>query len=113
MALLAELLKHVAQGGAGPKRRGAVDAETLGELVGGVEADAPDIAGQPVGVVAHQVDGLLAVLLVDAHGPRGADAVRLQEDHDLAHGLLFAPAFADLLDAARADSLDLLEEGGA
>ena len=55
--------------------------------------------GQPVRVGAHQVDGLVAVGLVDAHGPRGADAVRLQEDHDAAHGLLLLPALADALDA--------------
>src|SRR5262249_29524111 len=61
----------------------------------------------------HQLDGLLAVGLVDAHGPGGADAVRLQEDEDVAHRLLLAPALADALHAAGADSLDLLQKGGA
>src|SRR5262249_58686081 len=54
--------------------------------------------------------GLFAVSLVDSHGPRGADAVRLEKDHDAAHRLLFLPAFADALQAARADAFHLLEE---
>ena len=64
--------------------------------------------GQAIRVRAHQLDGLVAVGLVDADGPGGADAVRLQEDHDVADGLLLLPALADLLDALRADALDLL-----
>src|SRR5262249_4715835 len=58
-------------------------------------------------------DRLIAVRLVDAHGPRRADAVRLQKHHDGPHGLLLLPAFADALDTARADPLDLLEKSGA
>ena len=75
-------LQDVAHGGPGPQRRGAVDAEPLGQLVGRLEADAPDVGGQAIGVVPHELDGLVAVGLVDADGPRRADAVRLQEDHD-------------------------------
>src|SRR5439155_574314 len=63
--------------------------------------------------LAHQVHGPVAVGAVDAHGPGGADAVRLEEYHDVADGLLLVPALADLLDAPRADALDLLEEARA
>src|SRR5262249_1754424 len=108
--LLAELLQDVAQRGAGAQRRAAVDAQALGELVGGVEAEAPDLARQPVRVLADALDRLLAVSLVDADRAGRADAVRLQEHHDGAHRLLLAPALADALDAARADPLDLLQE---
>src|SRR5262249_6913066 len=80
------------------------------ELVGALEADAPDVGGQAIRVGPHQVDGLVAVCLVDADGPGGADAVRLEEDHNGPHRLLLLPALADALDAARADALDLLEE---
>src|SRR5437764_12128077 len=42
-----------------------------------------------------------------------ADTVRLQEDHDVADGLLLPPAFADARDQLGADALDFLEERGA
>jgi hypothetical protein len=105
----AELLQDVAQGGAGAQRRGAVDAEALGQLVGRLEAEAPHVGGQAVRVGPHQLQRALAVGLVDAHRPRRADAVRLEEDHDAAHRLLLLPALADALDAPGADALDLLE----
>ena len=110
MALAAQLLKDVANRGPSPQRRGAVDAEPFGQFVGGLEADAPDVGGQAIGIFLHQLDGLVAVGLVDADGPGGADAVRLQEHHDAADGFLLLPAFADALDAARADALDLLQK---
>src|SRR5262249_55039765 len=97
----------------GAKRRGAVDAQSAGQFVGGLEAEAPDVGGQAVWVGPHDLKGLLSVGLVNAHGPTGADTLRLEEDHQAAHRLLLLPAFADALDAASADALDLLEEGWA
>src|SRR5262249_29520617 len=87
------------------------DAQAAGQLVRGLEADAPDVGGQAIGVGPHQFHGLVAVGLVDAHGPRGADAVRLEEDHDATDGLLLLPALADALQSARAEPRDLLKEG--
>ena len=52
-----------------------LDAEPGGDLVGGAEADAADVAREPVGVLADQAHGLGAVGLVDPHRPRGADPV--------------------------------------
>ena len=46
------------------------------------------------------LDGVLAVGLVDAHGPAGADAVGVQEHHDVADDLLLRPGFLDALRGA-------------
>src|SRR5262249_15561012 len=72
--------------------------------------DTPDVAGEAIGIGADDVDGLVAIRLVDAKRPVRADAVRGKEDGDVANGFLLPPALADLLDAARADALHLLEE---
>src|SRR5262245_46146471 len=103
-------MKHVEQGGAGTCRRRRVDAESAGQLVGRLEADAPDVRGKTVRVLADDAHSLVAVGLVDADGPLRAEAVRLEEEHDVADGLLLAPALADLGDPLRADSLHFLEE---
>ena len=90
-----------------------IDAEALGEFVGGFEANAPNVGGQTIWVGAHEFDGLIAVGFVDAHRFGRADAVRLQKDDDAAHGLLFVPAFADELQTLGADALDFLQKRGA
>ena len=110
VAFLAEALQEEADGGAGAVRRLRIDAETPAEVVGRLEADAPDVGGQAIRVAAHHVDGLIAIGLVDADGAGRADAVRLKKDHDGADGFVLLPAFADALNAARADALDFLEE---
>jgi len=60
--------------------------------------------GQPVGVAADFFDGVLAVGLVDAHRPAGADPVGVQKDHDLTDDLLFHPCLLDPLPALGADA---------
>src|SRR5262249_43686994 len=111
--LAAALLEHKADRRPGPQRRVALDPEAQGEAVRGLETDAPDVGGQAVRVGPHQFNGLVAVGLVDADGAGCADAVFLQKQHDAAHRLLLLPAFADALQAARADALHLLEKGRA
>ncbi len=104
MAVAGDLLQHMAHAGLGADQRVRRDAEPLGDGVGGLEADAVDVQRQPVRVLAHPLDGLLAIGLVDAHRARGADAVGLQKDHDLADDLLLGPGLGDALLALRADT---------
>ena len=52
---------------------------------------------QPVWVLGHHLDGVGAIGLEDAHRPRGADAVAVQEHHDFPHRLLFGPGGDDAL----------------
>ena len=88
------------------------EAEALGDLVGGLESDAADVAGEAVRIGADDLDGLVAVGLVDADGAGGGDAVAVEEDHDLADGLLLIPRLLDALAALGADAVNFLEPGG-
>ena len=84
----------------------------IGDRVGGLEADAADVAREPVRVLGHHLDGVGAIGLVNPHGTGRADAVAVQEDHDLAHDLLLGPGGGDALRADRADAIDLAHPVG-
>ena len=90
--------------GADPDHRRLLDAELHGDGVGGLEADAADVARQAIGVFGHDLDGIRAIGLEDAHGPGRADAMAVQEDHDLPHDLLFGPGIGDALGTDGADA---------
>ena len=104
MALVHRLGQRIGDAGAHPDHRRLLDAELHGDRVGGLEADAADVAREAVRVFGHDLDGIRAVGLVDADCARRADAVAVQEDHDLAHDLLLGPGVGDALGADRADA---------
>src|SRR6266487_873528 len=84
-----------------------VDAELHRDGVGGLEPDATDVARQAIGVLRHHLHGIAAVGLVDAHRPRRADTMAVQEDHDLADCLLLGPGGRDAAGSHRADAVHL------
>ena len=104
VALVHGLGQRVGDPGAHPDHRRLLDAELHGDRVGGLEADAADVARQPIRVLGHDLDGIGAVGLEDANGAGGADAMAVQEDHDLAHDLLLGPGAGDALGAHGADA---------
>ena len=108
-----EFVQGVLDAGARPQRRILGHAHLGGDLVGGLEADAPDVACEEVRVAPDALDGLLAVGLVDPEGAAGGDAVAEQEGHDLADHPLFLPGFLDRVPPLRADTFDFLKAGGA
>src|SRR6266446_7691543 len=79
------------------------DAQLARDLVRRAEADASDIASQPIGVLRYEPNGISAVSFVDAHRARRADAVAVQEQHDLPNHLLLCPASDNALRALWAD----------
>jgi hypothetical protein len=91
---------------------GFLDAELHGDGVGGLEADAADVARRAIWVFRHHLDGVGAIGLEYSHGPRRADAVAVEEHHDLAHDLLFGPGRDDTLRAHRSDPVDLTQAVG-
>ena len=109
VALVQGLRKRVTHPGADPHHGVLGDAEFGRDLVGGLEADAADVAREAVRVLADDRHGLGAVGLVDAHRPARADAMGVQEQHDLAHDLLLGPASGDALGALGAYALDLAQ----
>ena len=96
-----------------PDHRGLLDAESFRDQIGGTEADAPDVTGQPVGILAHDLHGIGAVGLEDAHRAARADTVLVQEHHDLADHLLVRPGRGDPGRPGRSDTLDLAQTAGA
>ena len=112
MALVHGLGQRIGDAGANPHHGGLLDAELHGDGVGGLEADAADIARQPIRVLGHDLDGVGTIGLEDPHRPRRADAVAVQEDHDLPHRLLLGPGGKDAGSANRPDAVDLAQPVG-
>ena len=100
------------QAGPDPQQRVPGDAEGGGDPVGGQEADATHVAGEPVRVLGDQADRVAAVEPVDPDAPGGADLMPVQEDHDLAHGTLLGPALDDLAGPLRPDAGQLTQPLG-
>ena len=65
--ILGSLLEHVHNSRLVAKVGIGSDAEFACDRIGGHEADAEDIGGELVGVLRDDLDGLVAVLLVDLH----------------------------------------------
>jgi len=93
-------------------KRGLLDAELCRDLVGGAEADAADVASQAVGVFRDEPNSIGTIGLVNAHRPRCADAIAVQEQHDLSDDLLLGPASDDPLRTLGADAGDLTQTPG-
>ncbi len=86
-----------------------LDAEPGRDLIGGAKADAADIARQTVWIVGDDLHRRLSVGLEDADRSRRADAVRVQEQHDLADHLLVRPPGDDAPCPLGADAGDLAQ----
>ncbi len=113
MTVSGDLLQHVAHAGLGADEGVVRDSQLLGDGVGGLEADAMDVEGEPVGVLADLLDRLVPIGLVDAHRPCRADAVGLEEDHDLPDDLLLRPGAGYPLLALGTDTFQLQQPVGA
>ena len=109
MPLVHGLGQRIGNPGANPHHRGLLDAELHRDGVGGLEADAADVAREPIRVLGHDLDGVGAVGLEDAHRPRRADTVAVQEHHDFPHRLLLGPGGENAGGANRADAVDLAQ----
>jgi hypothetical protein len=109
VAVLDVLAEDVDQAGLEAGRRVLGLAQALGDRVGGAEADAPDLEGQPVRVVADDPDRVLAVALDDARGEGDRHAVAEQEHHHVLDVAVLGERGRDLVGAGAADAVDLGE----
>ena len=112
MALVHRLRQSIGNPGAHPRHGGLLDAELHRNGVGGLEPDAADVAREPVRVLGHDLDGVGAVGLEDAHRARRADPMAVQEHHDFSHRLLLGPRGQDAGGPHTADALDLPQPVG-
>ena len=89
------------------------DSDVLGDLVGGLEADAVDVFGQHVRIVLDLPNRLIPIRLIDPHGLAGADSVAVEEEHDFTDLLALLPSLLDPLPALRSDAFHRFEFPGA
>jgi hypothetical protein len=111
VAFVHRLGQCIGNPGPHPRHGGLLDAELHRNGVGGLEPDAADVAGEPVRVFGHDLDGVGAVGLEDAHRARRADSMAVQEHHDFPHRLLLGPGGKNAGGAHRADAFDLPQPG--
>ena len=104
VALVRRLLQSEGDSSPHALRRLPRHPELHRDGVGDPKPNAADVARQPIGVLGHDLDGVVAVGLEDADRARRADAVGVEEDHDVAHGLPLGPAGDDLAGAEFSDA---------
>ena len=97
MAFVHRFGQRIADARADPDHGRLLDAELHCDGVGGHETDAADVACEAVRVLRHHLHGIGAVGPEYPHRPRRADAVAVQEHHDLADDLLLGPGIGDPL----------------
>ena len=107
VTLVHRLGQGVRDPGAQPDHGRLFDAELHRDRVGGLETDASNVPGEPIGVLGHDLDGVRAVGLEDANRPGSSDPVAVQEDHDLSDDLLLGPGVRDPFGPNRADARHL------
>jgi hypothetical protein len=75
-------------------------AELCRDLVRRSEADAADVARQPIWILRDESNGIGAVGFVDAHRARRADTIAVQKQHDLSR-ITFCSAQPAMIRSAR------------
>jgi hypothetical protein len=113
MALVHGFGEGIADSGPSADHRRLLDPEPHRDLIGALEADAADVGGEAVRVLRDDLDRIGTVGLEDPHRPRRADAMAVQEQHDLADHHLLSPATADSLGTLRPDPVHLPQALGA
>ena len=112
VAAVGGLAQDLGQRGADPLHGIGSDAQAQRDLIGGGEADAADVAGECVGVLADGLDRLDPVGLDDAVGTRGAETVLGQEQERITCTPLPLPRLLQASREARADPLDVAQAQG-
>ena len=112
MSVVSLRIEDVPDAGLDPGGCSRIYPQVHGDLVGGLETDAPDVRGQAVRILRDLPDGLVAVGLVDLHRIGHAHVVTEQELHDLLDVLLFLPAGPDDVDGLLRDALHLGQPAG-
>ena len=103
VTVVGRLLEGEGHTGAQPLRRFAGHAHFHGHRVGRAKADASDIAGEPIRILGHHLNGVVAIGLEDAHRARRSNTMGMQKHHDVANGLLLGPAGGDFSRAELSD----------
>jgi hypothetical protein len=110
--LLLQALQGEEDPGLEPRRGVVGEAQVDRDLVGRLESDSLDLAGDPVGLVRQDRLRLGAVLLDQLHALARADPVGLEEDVELALRALAVPGLLDRRRALAADPRHVAQAAG-
>ena len=91
---------------AGPDHCRFLDAELHGDSVCCLKANAPNVAGKPIGILRDQPDRIGAIGFVDPYRARCADTIGVEEDHNLTDSPLIGPTRSDSISALRSNAGD-------
>ena len=103
MAIDRRLLQGEGHTGAQPLRGFASHAHFQGHGVGRPKANASDVAGKPIRILGHHLNGVMAIGFEDAHRARRSNTMGMQKHHDVPNGLLLGPAGGDFSSAEFSD----------
>src|SRR5262249_39239646 len=67
---------------------------------------------EPIRILGHDLNGVRAIRLINAHSPLGADPVTVKEDHDLPYDLLLGPGRGDAMSTDTANAIDFAKPVG-
>src|SRR5262249_29296887 len=76
------------------------------------EAMPVEVRGEPIGILPHSGDGLIAVGLVNPHRAGSANAMGVEEDHDLSDDFLGLPRLDHSLFAFGANPIEFSQAFG-
>ena len=107
MPLVHRLGEHVLQGPAPTTHRVGGNADLSRDLIRSKEANAANVASEPVRILCEHLDRVGAIRAMDTNRAARAHTVRVQEDHDLPHGTLALPVLDDAAGAHAADAGDV------
>jgi hypothetical protein len=74
------------------------------DRIGGLEANAADVTRKAIWILRHDLHGVGAIGLVDAHRPHCADTMAMQEHHDFAGDLLLGAGRANAIGSYRTNA---------
>jgi hypothetical protein len=90
-----------------PVRVLARNTEAFGDLICSTKANALNVGGEPIGIVAHHLGAVLPIAAKYSLSHPSRQAQALQEDHGIAFSAMDSPAINDLLVASATNPLDL------
>ena len=109
MSLVHRFAQRVGDTGANADHGRLLDAQLHRDHISGPEADPANVPGKAIWIFRHDLDSVGAVGPEYPHRTRRADAVAVQEHHDLADGLLLRPGVGDALRTYPADAAHLAQ----
>src|SRR5262245_8947973 len=107
VAILGKLLEDMPHTSLSPNHRVSWNPESLRQRIRRLETNAVDVEGQAVRILLDAGNRLVAVGLVDTDGSGSANAMGVEEDHNLSNDFLGFPRLNDSLLTLWANAVEI------